>query len=132
MALAVLDEVAVIDPAVLVCLPHLPGFGQRDNSLSLGARHAKPRLWQDAMSRSWTAAAKMNHKSATRSRGVPGERTWDRSLTQACTCEGSHGIEPHETDLGAVNVLADQEATHVAVVGRWGRVATHWLAYAPL
>ena len=26
MALAVFDEVAVIDPAVLVCLPHLPGF----------------------------------------------------------------------------------------------------------
>ena len=26
MALAVFDEVAVIDTAVLVCLPHLPGF----------------------------------------------------------------------------------------------------------
>ena len=38
----------------------------------------------DVKSRSWTAAEKMDR---TRSRSVPGERTWDRSLTKACTCE---------------------------------------------
>jgi hypothetical protein len=30
VALAVFDEVAVIDPAVLVCLPHQPGFRASD------------------------------------------------------------------------------------------------------
>jgi hypothetical protein len=29
-----------------------------------------------ATSRSWTAAEKMDRRSATRSRSVPGERTW--------------------------------------------------------
>ena len=57
---------------------------QRDDSLSLRARHMLGRATGlDAKSRSWTAAEKMDR---TRSRSVAGE-SWDRSLTQACTCE---------------------------------------------
>jgi hypothetical protein len=60
----------------------------------------------DVKSRSWTAAEKMDR---TRSRSVPGERTWDRSLTQACTCE-VRTIASRRTDLGAVKVLVDQRS----------------------
>ena len=65
----------------------------------------------DATSRSWTAAAKMNRGRATRSRSVPGERTWARSLTQACTCEGRTAASRMEPILVPSMCLLIREAT---------------------
>jgi hypothetical protein len=93
--------------------------GQRDDSLSSDRGRVNRLTGLDATSRSWTAAAKMDRRSATRSRSVPGERSWDRSLTQACTCEARTAASRMEPILVPSMCLLIREATRVAVVGRW-------------
>jgi hypothetical protein len=53
VAPAVFDEVAMIDPAVLVCLPHLPAFGS--DFLSL---------------RSWNSATTFSNANIRRDLGI--------------------------------------------------------------
>jgi hypothetical protein len=108
-----------------------PRHRQRDDSLSLRARHAKPRHAAGRQEPILDGRCEDGPQSATRSRSVPGERIWDRSLTQACTCEGCTAASRMEPISVPSMCLLIREATRVAVVGRWGPVPAHWRAYSP-